>query len=107
RLPTMSPDGKSLAFIRGDGFARVQNPELRLMDPATRRITTLLTDPSRKLFISAMNWTPDGKDLIAAMTDDLSGGNPYWLERISVPGGGRTRLGAAFPYRPHDFGFMR
>ena len=66
-LPTLSPDGKTLAFIRYPGWKDRGRIEIATLDLETMEIKSLVVLPAPEngdeLLISGMSWTPDGKYL--------------------------------------------
>jgi hypothetical protein len=102
---SLSPDGKELAHDNNDWGG---NPELRLLDVATGKTTTLFGDPTKQWGISGLAWRPDGRELIVSMHILSSSGGlqPHHLERVSVPDGRRAMLLAEVPYLIARFAFV-
>jgi hypothetical protein len=98
----LSPDRRTLAHDNND-WGSV--PEIRLLDLAARKITTIARDPSKKTKAVGLVWTPDGRALIASLTQVGTSQSPCRLERISVPDGRRTPVLAEVPYLLKPGGF--
>jgi Tol biopolymer transport system component len=66
--PSWSPDGKSLAFSNSREEGENPKSELRILDMASRKVTTV--PDSRGLF--APRWSPDGRSIVAETPDAMS-----------------------------------
>ncbi|GIL37939.1 winged helix-turn-helix domain-containing protein [Roseiterribacter gracilis] len=80
--PTLSPDGKRLAFVR---VHQLGNEDIGLLDMATRQVTIL---PMHADAIESVAWSADGKTLLA--TGYGARGGALW--RVDVVTGARTML---------------
>ncbi len=65
-LPTISSDGQKLAFVRYPKHTNTGRAEIAVVDLTSMEISSLvvLPEPSdNQIFISGLDWTPDGKYL--------------------------------------------
>jgi TolB protein len=74
-MPTLSPDGRTLAFVRYFDWMKKDKVEIRLLDLRTMKTDSLLiveSSPEVKtsLFISGMMWSPDGQYLAFSSNHD-------------------------------------
>ena len=67
-MPRLSTDGRTLAFVRYPGWKSRSQVEIATIDIVTREVNSLVVlsarDNNSTLFISGMNWSPDGKYLM-------------------------------------------
>jgi TolB protein len=80
--PAFSPDGRQLVLTLGGADG---NPDIFVMDIATKAITRLTTNRS---IDTEGSWSPDGKQIY--FTSDRSGGPQIY--RVSVSGGTPERI---------------
>ena len=95
--PSVSPDGKQLAFISDKKGVR----ELRVLDLATHQARTLTSVPGASWLLFP-SWSGDGKSIVVQRTDGIS--DPYRLLRVNVSGGDPIELTAtsnSWTSRPH------
>ncbi len=102
---SLSPDGTMLAHFKALDFDQTRPPEVRLMDLRSRRMSTLVIDPTNRFMVSALAWTLDDQALIIGVTEYDAQRNfgPFRLERLSVADGARTPLGDSMQPRPTCF----
>lgn len=66
-LPVLAPDGNRLAFVRYPGWDARDRAEVAVVDMNTKALTSLVVLPAPtngdELYISGLDWTPDGKYL--------------------------------------------
>jgi Tol biopolymer transport system component/DNA-binding winged helix-turn-helix (wHTH) protein len=80
--PALSPNGRRLAFLRGDAGGRSR---ILSLDIAGGKITEI---PSSGVDAASVAWTPDGRSLVAS--SDRAGDFSLWLLRAD--GRGQPRL---------------
>ena len=64
--PALSPDGKTLAYVRID---ETQRERITLYDMATAQQRTLLPNDNTKTLITSVVWSPDGTQIAFAAAD--------------------------------------
>jgi len=91
--PAFSPDGKRLAFVRGD----LTNLHDIYLVPVSGGEPERLTDSFH--YITGLDWTRDGKSLVVSSAPSQPADSRLW--RLSVDDGSRTWLpiGASHPTR--------
>jgi Tol biopolymer transport system component len=66
-LPTLTPDGQTLAFVRYPAWNARDRVEIALVNLSTKAITSLVVLPAPssddELYISGLDWSPDGRYL--------------------------------------------
>jgi len=87
-LPRLSPDGTTLAFVRYPGWKERDTVEIAVVELDTTSIVSLavLPAPSNndELFISGLDWTPDGKYLAFSSNSNHEGQSDIYV--ISADG---------------------
>ena len=61
RPTAWSPDGRRLAYQRGETTGRAESAVVILSDPTGKRHRTLLADPDRSPSFTAPVWRPTGR----------------------------------------------
>lgn len=65
--PTLSPDGRDLAFVRYAGWNKRDRVEIAIYEMVSGKVRSLVVLPApengEELYVSGMDWTPDGKYL--------------------------------------------
>ena len=73
-MPRMSPHDDKLAFVHYLGWNRHDYAEISVLDFSTMTVTPLVTllasSDDNRLYISGMDWTPDGKYLAFSSNHD-------------------------------------
>jgi len=83
-FPSLSPDGRSLAFLHGGGERRILENHIALVDIETGQ-AKYLGDPADQAFLS---WMRDGKSLVHLERLRALGGEAetHWISRTNLDG---------------------
>ena len=97
-LPVLAPNGDRLAFVRYPGWDAKDRAEVVVVDMNTKSITSLAVLPASptgdELFISGLDWTPDGKYLAFSSNHEgeseiyvIFADGQAWLNLTALTGG--------------------
>ncbi len=78
--PRISPDGRSVLFLRGDFAKGISEPWIRDLETGQER--SVLADNHREL--EHAEWSPDGKWIVYNTLTDLTGEHVEQIERMAV-----------------------
>lgn len=91
-MPTLSPNGKTLAFVRYPDWKNKSRVEIAVVDISSLAIKSLLVLPASEngdtLLVSGMSWSPDGKFL--AFSSNYDGESDIYV--LSANGESWTNL---------------